>query len=689
MKPRYSIMAASIFFLGTLSVTANVQASQECAIKNVPGSTRLAIVLGNGAYPSSIGALKNPKNDASAVSKMLHKLGFSTASTINATASAITDCVEKGLALVGKPDIALLYYSGHGVQIKDKNYLVAVDADATEKTQIGFVPLQPIVDKMQARAKASLVFLDACRNNPISTGASGLSVSTGRNLKRGFVPKNNDVAANHARGLLVAYATSPNSVALDGDGDYSPFTEAILKAMPTPGHSVQRVMSAVTKDVSEATDWAQTPWVRSSLTTELKLVGQLTLEQAQELSANWARRSTELNNKGRRLEAIVAALKGLPEGLADKDFSLFPDAHMALYSAVRANRTWIEPRGGVMMIKRSQNGHSIAAMVQRGSKYFIEVWNGNTKTVTLEAPDVGPAPTYDLSFDGSTLAVANKKGAISIWNTLDGRLIARHEGCDGGNCKIFSLSPDGRRLAYGGYASGRRDDVLIAVYNIDEARHNWKLPRSSIKSIFGVAGFEYGGHYVASFAGSNNLCLAIDTQLGTLVGTMALKTKRFKRFGQITNALGSGIWCNKSGDLLAFFYHDSSSAQNNLAKVKVWAHDLKDPLLKVSGIEPLWVSINKNGKWIALSNYFSGIKYYSLTNGESIPSPVELSGYTAGYNQTYYNVEDVPPDPGLGLPPDTIWQETPTKSALTKNATSLLSRSQRDAIAADRVIYAR
>jgi len=228
----------ALISLAMFSLASAAQAKSRCQVEANPGATRLAIVIGNGAYQSDIGALKNPANDARAVSAMFKKLGLTVATAIDASAAAIDTCIARALKSLPKPDVATLYYSGHGIQSQDANYLVALDADPTGKTKRGFVAVDPIVSRLQDAAEAVLVFLDACRNNPIAGGSEGLSVSTGRNLKRGFVPTGPTEVKRQTSGLLVAYATSPNAVALDGQGDYSPFTEAILKTMPTPGFSV-------------------------------------------------------------------------------------------------------------------------------------------------------------------------------------------------------------------------------------------------------------------------------------------------------------------------------------------------------------------------------------------------------------------------------------------------------------------
>jgi hypothetical protein len=74
-----------------------------------------------------------------------------------------------------------------------------------------------------------------------------------------------------AGGTLIAFATDPGSVALDGDGQHSPFTTALLKHIEEPGVEIGLIMRRVTKDVFDATGERQRPWTNASLTGELYL----------------------------------------------------------------------------------------------------------------------------------------------------------------------------------------------------------------------------------------------------------------------------------------------------------------------------------------------------------------------------------------------------------------------------------
>ncbi|MGI9385558.1 MAG: caspase family protein, partial [Methyloligellaceae bacterium] len=89
-----------------------------------------------------------------------------------------------------------------------------------------------------------------------SLGNRSRSTSVGRGLAR----------VEKAVGMMIAFATQPGNVALDGDGRNSPFTRALLKNIETQGASIGDMMIEVRNDVISATEGKQVPWENSSLT---------------------------------------------------------------------------------------------------------------------------------------------------------------------------------------------------------------------------------------------------------------------------------------------------------------------------------------------------------------------------------------------------------------------------------------
>ncbi|HEX2552669.1 MAG TPA: caspase domain-containing protein [Microvirga sp.] len=232
----------------------------------VPGaeaSKRVALVIGNGGYSNAV-PLPNPRNDAGDVSAALRDLGFDVVEGRDLDRRGMADAVRRFSRKLPGSEVALFFYSGHGVQIGDSNYLLPTDAKIETSSDIKFdtISVGAILEEMEAGSRANLVFLDACRDNPftaaLSPGTRGIST-------RGLAPQESGI------GSLIAFATQPKNVALDGDGRNSPFTQALLKHLKTPGLEVRALLSRVRSEVIAATDGKQVPWENSSLTGDVFL----------------------------------------------------------------------------------------------------------------------------------------------------------------------------------------------------------------------------------------------------------------------------------------------------------------------------------------------------------------------------------------------------------------------------------
>ncbi len=215
---------------------------------------RLALVIGNGAYKGQ--PLRNPANDARIVAASLRRLGFTVVELIDAGRRAMDEAVLDFGERLKAGGVGAFYYAGHGVQVRGHNYLLPVDAAVTTEASVRVQALDVglVLDLMSdARNRANIVILDSCRNNPfiVSRGAKGLA------------------AIDAARGTLIAYSTAPGAVAVDGDGEHSPYTAALVKALDEPGLKVEEVFKRVRSQVVETTRGAQTPWESSSLTGDL------------------------------------------------------------------------------------------------------------------------------------------------------------------------------------------------------------------------------------------------------------------------------------------------------------------------------------------------------------------------------------------------------------------------------------
>lgn len=229
---------------------------------------RIALVLGNGAYLHAP-ELPNPPNDARAITAKLEELGFEVVSGYDLGIDEMRETIRSFASRLTGADVALFFYAGHGMQVFGENYLIPVDANLSDETDLDFsaVKINLVLRQMEREPRVKLIILDACRDNPFE---QTLSRSMGKTrssqaLSRGLAE------IDTGGGTLIAFATDPGRVALDGEKNHSPFTEALLEHMDAPGLDIGLVMRRVTRSVKEATNDRQSPWVNVSLDGEFYL----------------------------------------------------------------------------------------------------------------------------------------------------------------------------------------------------------------------------------------------------------------------------------------------------------------------------------------------------------------------------------------------------------------------------------
>ncbi len=220
-----------------------------------PADSRLALVIGNAAYEEA--PLRNPVNDARAMAATLEGLGFEVIRLENATKEQMERALVQFTSRLDDGSSGLFYYAGHGIQVRGRNYLVPVGTrlQSQQEARIESVGVDLVLDELTyAGNRLNIVILDACRNNPFERRLRGAS--------RGLA------AIDAARGTLIAYATSPGSVALDGEGRNGLYTEELLRALSRPGLKIEEVFKQVRVGVARRTNDQQIPWESSSLTGE-------------------------------------------------------------------------------------------------------------------------------------------------------------------------------------------------------------------------------------------------------------------------------------------------------------------------------------------------------------------------------------------------------------------------------------
>ena len=227
---------------------------------------KVALVIGNGDYRVA-GRLTNPTNDAGDMAAALRRLGFDVVEGRNLDRRAMDDAIREFGRKLERADLALFFYAGHGLQVNGKNYLVPIDAKLERAGDLALdtVDVATVLAQMEAEKRVNLVFLDACRDNPLSRSLARSLGTRSTSVGAGLAPIQSSI------GTMITYATQPDNVALDGDGRNSPFTTALLKHIATPGVDIGAIMRRVRADVIAATREKQVPWDHSSLVGDVVL----------------------------------------------------------------------------------------------------------------------------------------------------------------------------------------------------------------------------------------------------------------------------------------------------------------------------------------------------------------------------------------------------------------------------------
>jgi uncharacterized caspase-like protein len=228
-----------------------------CAPATLRAEPRLALVIGNSAYGSTLGALPNPARDAVAMSAALRSAGFEVVALRDLDQRAMRRAISEfgqRVSRAGTGATALFFYAGHGLQFRGVNYLVPVDAAIRSEADIELeaVAADTLFRQMEeAGAETRIMILDACRNTPVLRAT--------RSVSRGLAPM------EAPGGSFIAYSTAPGRTAADGNGRNSPFVTALVREMALPGETIEGVFRNVRRAVMAATAGEQMPWDASSL----------------------------------------------------------------------------------------------------------------------------------------------------------------------------------------------------------------------------------------------------------------------------------------------------------------------------------------------------------------------------------------------------------------------------------------
>jgi hypothetical protein len=220
---------------------------------------RVALVIGNSSY-QTVAKLPNPLRDATAMAALFRDAGFDQV-TLRQDLGVVEfkRALREFTTAAQDADVAIVYYAGHGIQVRDVNFMLPIDAKLANEVDVQdeAVTLDRILAGLESAKRLRLVIVDACRENPFAgrMKVAEASRSVGRGLAR-VEPENN---------TLVAYAAKSGQIAQDGQGDHSPFTAALIKYLTVPGLDIRLSFGRVRDEVLKNTANRQEPFVYGSL----------------------------------------------------------------------------------------------------------------------------------------------------------------------------------------------------------------------------------------------------------------------------------------------------------------------------------------------------------------------------------------------------------------------------------------
>lgn len=214
---------------------------------------RIALVIGNSKY-QHVKKLNNPGNDANDISNILCSLGFSVRKYLDLTIDEMIRVTREFAVELNEFSAGLFYYAGHGMQINGSNYLVPIDCriDCKEKTILSCFDVNGFLSQLEVHTgKTNICILDACRNNPFATG---------RDISSGFAP-----FSNQPRGSIIAFSTSTDNTASDGNGNNGLYTSALKETLLIPNLKIEDVFKSTRIKVLELSNGEQVSWEHSCL----------------------------------------------------------------------------------------------------------------------------------------------------------------------------------------------------------------------------------------------------------------------------------------------------------------------------------------------------------------------------------------------------------------------------------------
>ena len=271
-----TVLKASLSLLTVIAMAL----SFSIANANAAAKKKVALVIGNSTYQHA-NTLPNPIHDAQLMSDTFNKAGFAVLSGMDLTKAKMGELFDQFTEQAYDADIAVIYYAGHGIQVDGKNFLIPVDAELTSPAHLKSraFEVSAMISTLPIDPAVGVVILDACRDNPLArTLISKLPGSRSASVGTGLAAVLTQSEGDGTGGILIAYATEPGSVALDGTGLNSPYTLSLARHLAVPGVEIQSALTRVRGEVARITSGRQRPWHNASLGREIFIGGEVVPE---------------------------------------------------------------------------------------------------------------------------------------------------------------------------------------------------------------------------------------------------------------------------------------------------------------------------------------------------------------------------------------------------------------------------
>ena len=223
------------------------------------GTSKLALVIGNGRYPDASAPLAQPINDARALTASLRHDGFDVDVVEDASKDDMVRAIGRLKAKIRPDSVVMLFFGGYGIQVGRESYMIPVDAAIWKESDVrrNGISIEAVLEVMKAQgARARLVVIDASRRNPYERRFRAYS--------HGLAPIN---APDNA---LILTSATPGKVADDSSGQYSVLMAELLNNLNAQAAGVETVFNKTRVAVSRASDGEQVPSVSSSLQEDVR-----------------------------------------------------------------------------------------------------------------------------------------------------------------------------------------------------------------------------------------------------------------------------------------------------------------------------------------------------------------------------------------------------------------------------------